>query len=1065
MNYPKEILVKDYFDIHNYYANIYGKDRTIILMQVGSFHEAYSTINNNFSTENNNIDEYGLNLILLADQLNIICTKKNSNLPISKSNPRMMGFPISVVQNYIDKLIDLNYTIVLIDQVSEPPNPKREVTAIYSPATYIDKQNLNSKSFYLLSIVIDKIKNNVPAIDALHGPIQNKINLNAGNNYQLCIGMATYDLTTGDGAVYETYSKSSDILLGLDDALRFIEKYPPREIILENKLNDNEIIANMKIEDILLYLNIDIKKTYKISSTQIKQQEKISYQELLFNKIYNIKTNLNIIDYLGLQFYNWSRLSLVILLDYVICHQPKLLEFLKIPKYYTSNKYLYLGNRSLEQLDIINSHQETNLFNIINNTKTAMGKRLLYSNLTSPLIDATLINERYNAIEKILENNYENKILNYLDDIYDLDKIIRKVEINIINPHEIYQLYISLLKITKLIIFLKKKNLLKIFNIELIDIDKYNNILKWIETTFILDKINNFNFNNNNISDNNFSFYNEKIHPDIDNIQLQINDSQNFIDNLSKTLDTFIEDKYKNNQENKPLINIKYNDKDGHYLLLTNRRCEILKKNLSKHKIINVGLYELDINELEFIPLPKSLNTKIQCNKIKNISNDLISLKNNMLKILKYNFNEDIKFLLNNSNDLYNCSKKIAYIDFINSGAICAINNHYTKPIINEKIKSYFIAKELRHPIIEKISTNTNYIPHDIELGFETKQDGILLYGINSSGKSTLMKSIGINIILAQIGYYTASTYFEYSPYFSLMTRINGNDNMFRGLSSFMVELMELMAILKRNNSNTLVIGDELMKSTELRSGIVIICYMLETLTKSNTSFITATHLHQITTLESVTKLDRVKSKHLKITYNENEDMLIYDRQLSDGQGETFYGLQVAKYLMKDNYFNERTTKILNEYDEIDIKKSKYNSEIYLENCNICKSKKNLETHHIIWQMNFDKNDINKNKFYLQKNNKSNLVCLCNKCHDMVHNNKIIINGWIETSDGINLDYKKIDKQEIETKCNLDKYTIELVDYILKLKNKINDPKIARFKIAEKFNKKVSTTTILKYWN
>ena len=431
-----------------------------------------------------------------------------------------------------------------------------------------------------------------------------------------------------------------------------------------------------------------------------------------------------------------------------------------------------------------------------------------------------------------------------------------------------------------------------------------------------------------------------------------------------------------------------------------------------------------------------------------------------MLKMLKYYFYEDMKYLLNNSIDLYNCSKKIAYIDFINSGAISAITNHYTKPIINDKIKSYFIAKELRHPIIEKISTNTTYIPHDIELGFETNQDGILLYGINSSGKSTLMKSIGINIILAQIGYYTASTYFEYSPYYSLMTRINANDNMFRGLSSFMVELMELMAILKRNNANTLVIGDELMKSTELRSGIVIVCYMLETLTNSNTSFITATHLHQITTLESVKKLNRVKSKHLKITYNENDDMLIYDRQLSDGQGETFYGLQVAKYLMKDTLFNERTNAILNEYDEIDIKKSKYNSEIYLENCNICKSQKNLETHHIIWQMNFDKNDINKNKFYLQKNNKSNLVCLCTNCHDLVHNNKIIIDGWIETSSGINLNYNKINNEEIK----IEKYTDELIKYILKLKNKINDPKIARLKVLEKFNKKISTTTILKYW-
>jgi len=240
---------------------------------------------------------------------------------------------------------------------------------------------------------------------------------------------------------------------------------------------------------------------------------------------------------------------------------------------------------------------------------------------------------------------------------------------------------------------------------------------------------------------------------------------------------------------------------------------------------------------------------------------------------------------------------------------------------------------------------------------------------------------------------------------------------------------------------------------------------MLETLTKSNTSFITATHLHQIATLESVKKLDRVKSKHLKITYNENDDMLIYDRKLSDGQGETFYGLQVAKYLMKDTYFNERTNEILNEYDEIDIKKSKYNSDIYMCECNICKSNKNLETHHIEWQMNFDKNNINKNKIYIYKNNKSNLVSLCNKCHDNVHNNKIIINGWIETSNGINLDYTVV-KQEIEHKNkNTNKYTDELINYILKLKQKLNDPKLARIKIQEKFNIKVSTITIKSYWD
>jgi DNA mismatch repair protein MutS len=411
-------------------------------------------------------------------------------------------------------------------------------------------------------------------------------------------------------------------------------------------------------------------------------------------------------------------------------------------------------------------------------------------------------------------------------------------------------------------------------------------------------------------------------------------------------------------------------------------------------------------------------------------------------------------------------SNKIGYIDFINSGAICASLNHYSKPIIINKPSSFIKGKELRHPIVEKISTGTQYVPHDIELGYETSQDGILLYGINSSGKSTLMKSIGLNLILAQIGYYTASTKFEYCPYNSLFTRISGNDNIFRGLSSFMVEMMELMAILKRNDNKTLMIGDEICRGTEEKSANIIVCYMLESLSKTGSSFITATHLHRIANLESVKILDRVKPKHLKITYDHENDMLIYDRHLSDGQGDTFYGLQVAKFLMKDNFFNERTLQILKEYDnEVLIDKtSKYNSNVIVDCCQICNSRNKLETHHIVWKKDFDSNGLNLSHFYLQKNNASNLVVLCAKCHDKVDRDDIIINGWIETSLGKKFDYHIIDKNQI--KKTKTKYTAELIDYIKSIKIKVNaDPKIARSDIYDKFNKKLSSKSIKQYWD
>jgi DNA mismatch repair protein MutS len=1035
MNYPKEILVENYFDIHNYYTNIYGKDRTIILMQVGSFHEAYCT------------DNDGLNLVELAQELDICCTQKNKFIPLTKKNPRMMGFPTGTTYNFIDKLIDLNYTIVLIDQTSEPVFPKkmfeRKVTNIFSPATHIDKKT--NKSNFLLSIVLDKIKDKV-------------------DNYQFYIGLSTYDLSTGFGYFYETYSTSNDERIGLDDALRFIENFPPREIVFQNNLKSTDTIGSMSVDDILSYLEIKKDNVYTIPITK---HNKLSYQRDLFNRIFKIESNIDIIEIIGLEYLNLSRLSLTLLLDYVLSHQPILLEQLRIPTLFSSNKYLYLGNRALEQLDILTKNNNLNLLNIINYTKTSIGKRFLTSQLSNPLIDHNEINKRYEIIGKILENDHSVKIVNYLEDIYDLDKLIRKLEINTINPIELYQLYISFYQIIKLTNYLNEVSLLDIFDINEKDINLTNNFNSYIENTFVISKINEQSFNN--FFECDYSFYNIKIHEEIDQLQEKINSTTNFMDYLIKALEIYIDEKthFKksdSDQDSKSLITLKFNERDGHYLLITNRRCELMKNNMKQKKItkLNIGSIELNIDELKYEPLPKSSNTKISCQKVKDLSSNLVVCKQEMAKKLKEIFKMDMKLINEKYGKLFhNWSNKIAFIDFINSGAICSKENHYCKPKINIKEFSYFKAKELRHPIVEKINTNFSYVPHNIELGESTDQNGILLYGINSSGKSTLMKSIGINIILAQIGYYTASTSFEYSPYYTLFTRICGNDNMFRGQSSFQVEMMELMSILKRNNSNTLIIGDEICRGTEEKSANIIVCYMLELLAKSNTSFITATHLHKLAKMESVKNINSVKAKHLKITYDQINETLIYDRHLSDGQGESFYGLQVAKFLMKDKLFNERTTEICMEYDNIiKDKSSKYNSDVYLHECEICKIKDKLESHHIKWQKDFNSDKIHKDDFGLQKDDASNLVVLCQGCHDKVDRDQIKVYGWLETSNGRKLDYKF---NSIIIKKN--KYTQELIDYIYELKSIVNgDLKMAVIKVKEEFNTKVSSKSILKFW-
>jgi len=309
--YNQEIFVKDYFKIHNFYSDIYGYGKTIILMQVGSFHEAYCN------------DQKGLDLVTLAQKLDVVCTKKNGNKDLGDSNPRMMGFPVHVTHNFIEKLINLNYTIVLIDQTSEPPNPKREITGIYSPATYLEKNN--TKVNNLVSIVVDKIKTKL--------------------DDQLYLGIASYDLASGKGYFYETYSTISDQYLALDDVVRFFETVSPREVLLVNKLK--EPINNLEINDIIKYLQIDEKIIYKI---KLENQEKIKYQERILENIFPSENQLSVFENLNLEMFGLARLALVVLLEYSSSHQSNLLNNIEKPVSFTSDKYLYFGNRALEQL-------------------------------------------------------------------------------------------------------------------------------------------------------------------------------------------------------------------------------------------------------------------------------------------------------------------------------------------------------------------------------------------------------------------------------------------------------------------------------------------------------------------------------------------------------------------------------------------------------------------------------------------------------------------------------------------------------------------------------------------
>jgi DNA mismatch repair protein MutS len=362
-------------------------------------------------------------------------------------------------------------------------------------------------------------------------------------------------------------------------------------------------------------------------------------------------------------------------------------------------------------------------------------------------------------------------------------------------------------------------------------------------------------------------------------------------------------------------------------------------------------------------------------------------------------------------------TKFIAMTDFIKSNAKTSKNYNYCKPeIIPKKDSGSFEAKKLRHPIGERLRNDVEYIPHDISLG----EDGILLFGVNACGKSTFSKAIGLALIMAQSGLYVPAESYKYSPYNSVFARITGHDNIFKGLSQFTLEMTELNAILKRNSSKTLVIGDEVCRGTEHVSGNAIVAATLIRLADSKCSFIFATHLHEVAAMERIKELKNLKIFHLSVDYDKEKDELIFNRLLKPGPGSSIYGLLVARYIIKDDKFiklaQEIKNELLNEPNEIlQEKTSKYNSNVYIDCCQVC-GKNNtteentglLDTHHINFQSNCNENGFVIGKSHIKKNDKHNLVVLCKKCHYNVHHNKLKINGYKDTSNGPVLDFRKI---------------------------------------------------------
>jgi DNA mismatch repair protein MutS len=656
-----------------------------------------------------------------------------------------------------------------------------------------------------------------------------------------------------------------------------------------------------------------------------------SFQQNVVEKVYNDMfeiTNENMI-YIP---------SLVCLLDFIfVCHESALVG-LQTPIFPKQN-YLTLHNNASTQLDLFSNHRGKGLVHCIDNTITPMGKRLLRKQICKPMIDSIKIEDTLNKVDNQIHDNHWKHIENVLKGIPDIERLLKKITLHSVTIDHIKSLYYALQKIKKLDDHTKTfvENLEYIFH-DIFDFEK--------------------------------DIFHSSFSKEYNDIQTKVSLTKEKINTIIQSWSEFVTQTQKK-QVLSP-IKLESTEKDGYYLLTSIKRADEIKKNVS----------DLTVKKL-------TSSAKI----FNNESNQLCETYTKYMQQYHKIFTDCVKLfgisLSKYTDQIFSLSNYIAEQDTLKSKAKFAIKNNHVKPIVcHDNNHSFIHSNDLKHPIIEYVNDNVECIGNDIKLNHE--QNGMLLYGVNGSGKSSFGKAIAINILLAQSGHFVAASFLKLSPFHHVFTRISGEDNLYKSQSSFDVEMKELRSILKFSNDRSLVIGDEVCKGTEHVSAVSMVASSIDHMLNKGTNFIFATHLHQLTELSCFKNRSNLQIKHIESYFDTTLKCLIFKRKLKDGQGEQLYGIEVSKQIIDIPEITNMAMVVRNELLKqnnfiVHSKKSKYNSKVHMTQCEHCKSNENLHTHHIQPQNEFT--ELQKT----QMNKKHNLVVLCDKCHHDYHHGKLQI--------------------------------------------------------------------------
>jgi len=784
----------------------------------------------------------------------------------------MCGVPYHAVDVYIGKMIKAGKKIAICEQMEDPKLVKgivkRDVQEIITPGTLIEEKLLQNKSNnFLLSL----------------------------NKKGLYLEFSYLDLSTGDFEVNEIdFTNDLSILKGE------LVRISPKEILIP----ENIWIENKNIRDVFEEL-----ENVLVNRFPVWYFEDMESRNFLFNHL-KIK--------------NWTEIGIFeqktdlttpgILFKYLKDNARGKLDHVRRLNFNSNKNIMILDETTIKNLELLkNIHDGTNLnslLEVLDETTTSMGGRLLKKWIIEPLLNISLIKKRQDIVFYFFQNDnklYEIEL--FLKEVMDLERLCSRIVMDKATPKDLVSIKHSLIKAKE--VYEKIKNIPQLIE-ESTGFKNLDNLVDFIDKAIKEEPA-------TYIDDGN-------IVKDGYNLEL---DKLKELSFKSKEYITKIE-LAEREKFNTPSLRIKYNKIIGYFFEISKLQSKNLPDNyILRQSLVNVSRYtNKELSEYE----SKVLTARDEINKIEE---DI--------------FNEVKNKVLENIPEIQDNAKIIAELDVYFSFAKCAVKNHYTKPEVNDS--KIILIKEGRHPVIEKKLDVDEFIPNDLEM--DNDFDFLhIITGPNMAGKSTYLRQNALIVLLAQIGSFVPAIEAKIGIVDRIFTRIGTSDNLSRGQSTFLVEMTETANILRNATDRSLIIMDEIGRGTSTYDGLSIAWSILEYVSNKKylgAKTLFATHYHELTVLS-----EKDGIANYSIGVSEENGNITFLHKIIDKPAEKSYGIHVAKLASLPEEVLVYAELILNKLEEKQETKEKINiSGGQLELFNIDSAPLNKKHNEILEEIKF----------------------------------------------------------------------------------------------------------------